>query len=1163
MALTILNNIAALAAENQLNITSSNLNSTLEELSSGSRINSGADDPAGLAIANGLEANVAALTQSASNATDGVGELQVADGSLSQVTTLLDRAVTLATEAATGTVSDSQRTAIDTEYQSIKAEIDSIGSTTNYNGGQVFTNNTLNVFLSDGSTSGSSNIGVSTGILSSTSLGLGGTPATAVLSQSAVPAVAAQATLTGGAFVGSTEATATLTGGVFSGTAGATDTLTGGAFTGVTAATNTLTATDIAAVVAATDTLTGSASWVGATAATGTLTISAGTISDGDTVTLGGQTYTFKTTLDNGGGAGSANEVLIGGSNTNALANLQAAINGAAGAGTDYGAPTVTNANLTASGAGASSVNLTAKVDGVAGNTGAITYTGTATGGGTIGGAVAGDTVSVGGQTYTFVSTLSTTPTAGEVVVGTGGSAEATSLTNLEAAVNNSGGSNYSANTPVNANVIAGASSGTTITFSAKTPAAGNNYGDSLTASTTGHGVFSSANFIGGAAPTTATIGSTTYTFVSALTGAANEVLVGLSQTATLANLAGAVNASSSGGQAAGTTYGFGTVANTAASAGTAANSALTFTAKNPNSGDSYGNGVVSTISGGAGTFGTASFAGGAAGDSVTIAGQTYNFVAALSGAANEVLVGANEAASLANLVGAVTGASTGGQGAGTTYGNGTIVNANVTGVANGGGTTATFTAKNPSAGNSYGNNLSTAITGGVGAFSSTNFTGGALGNQVTIGSTTYTFVDQLSGAANEVLVGTGAGAEATSLANLVGAVNAATTGGQAAGTTYGAGTVANAAATGIAGSTTAVFTATHNGTAIGDSVVSTITGGGSFGGATFSGATNGDTITVGNTTYQFVHSLSPSATANEVLVGADEQHSLANLVAAVNGAGGAGTVYGTGTVANTTATGVAAPTTATFTAVTPGVAGNSLATGDTGGVGNITAFTGGAAAVAGGGPATAGDTVTVGTQTYSFVSSLSENPTVPNQVLVGANEAASLANLADAVNGTTGAGSAYSLGTVANTSATAVASSTAVTFTALTGGSAGDQIASTTTGGDNQFTATTFTGGGTQTNDLLSSSDAQSALTLINDAVAQVAALRGNLGATVNRLQAASNVITNQTQNLTSAENDVTAADIPSTVANLSQYSILEQTGVSALAQANQQQQLVLKLLQ
>jgi len=93
MALTILNNITAIAAENQLNITSNSLNSTLEQLSSGSRINSGADDPAGLAIANGLSANIATLTQSSSNATDGVGELQVADGALSQVTTLLDRAI--------------------------------------------------------------------------------------------------------------------------------------------------------------------------------------------------------------------------------------------------------------------------------------------------------------------------------------------------------------------------------------------------------------------------------------------------------------------------------------------------------------------------------------------------------------------------------------------------------------------------------------------------------------------------------------------------------------------------------------------------------------------------------------------------------------------------------------------------------------------------------------------------------------------------------------------------------------------------------------------------------------------------------------------------------------------------------------------------------------
>ena len=138
MALSVLNNIASLAAQNQLSITNSNLQKSLFQLSSGSRINSGADDAAGLAIADGLHANITALTQSARNANDGVGELQVADGSLAQVTTLLNRAVTLATESATGTVSDQQRVALNAEYTAIKAEIDRIGSKTNYNGAKVF-----------------------------------------------------------------------------------------------------------------------------------------------------------------------------------------------------------------------------------------------------------------------------------------------------------------------------------------------------------------------------------------------------------------------------------------------------------------------------------------------------------------------------------------------------------------------------------------------------------------------------------------------------------------------------------------------------------------------------------------------------------------------------------------------------------------------------------------------------------------------------------------------------------------------------------------------------------------------------------------------------------------------------------------------------------------
>src|SRR5271154_90611 len=138
MPLGILNNIPSLQAENELTLASNALNSTLEQLSSGSRINSGADDAAGLAIANGLQANVTALTQSVSNANNGVGELQLADGALAQVTTMLNRAVTLATESATGTVSNTQRTALQAEYASILAEINRVGGSTTYNGQAVF-----------------------------------------------------------------------------------------------------------------------------------------------------------------------------------------------------------------------------------------------------------------------------------------------------------------------------------------------------------------------------------------------------------------------------------------------------------------------------------------------------------------------------------------------------------------------------------------------------------------------------------------------------------------------------------------------------------------------------------------------------------------------------------------------------------------------------------------------------------------------------------------------------------------------------------------------------------------------------------------------------------------------------------------------------------------
>jgi flagellin len=155
MALGVLNNLSAIYAENNLNNTNASLQTVLQQLSSGSRINSGADDAAGLSLINGLEANSTALTQSETNATEGAGLLQVADGALSQVTSLLDRAVTLATEASNGTLNSTQEGAANQEYQSILAEITNIGSTTTYNQEQVFGGSVVAIYTGDSSTSGS------------------------------------------------------------------------------------------------------------------------------------------------------------------------------------------------------------------------------------------------------------------------------------------------------------------------------------------------------------------------------------------------------------------------------------------------------------------------------------------------------------------------------------------------------------------------------------------------------------------------------------------------------------------------------------------------------------------------------------------------------------------------------------------------------------------------------------------------------------------------------------------------------------------------------------------------------------------------------------------------------------------------------------------------
>lgn len=164
---SILNNISGVNAQNQLNLNNVNLSRTLLRLSSGKRINSGADDAAGLQIADSLRANTAALDQAVRNASDGIGVLQIADGSLQEITNLLTRAVTLAEQAATETVDDTGRTSLDNEFNQIQAEIGRIAAQTNFNGYSIFTagqgvDGQLDVFVGDATAASSISVTIDT-----------------------------------------------------------------------------------------------------------------------------------------------------------------------------------------------------------------------------------------------------------------------------------------------------------------------------------------------------------------------------------------------------------------------------------------------------------------------------------------------------------------------------------------------------------------------------------------------------------------------------------------------------------------------------------------------------------------------------------------------------------------------------------------------------------------------------------------------------------------------------------------------------------------------------------------------------------------------------------------------------------------------------------------
>ena len=132
--MVIQHNIAAINSYRNLATNQSALSKNLEKLSSGYKINRAGDDAAGLAISESMRSQINGLNQDVSNANDGVGLIQTAEGALTETHSMLQRLKTLSTQAANGTYTDTARKNIKAEVDALTAEIDRISTSTEFNG---------------------------------------------------------------------------------------------------------------------------------------------------------------------------------------------------------------------------------------------------------------------------------------------------------------------------------------------------------------------------------------------------------------------------------------------------------------------------------------------------------------------------------------------------------------------------------------------------------------------------------------------------------------------------------------------------------------------------------------------------------------------------------------------------------------------------------------------------------------------------------------------------------------------------------------------------------------------------------------------------------------------------------------------------------------------
>lgn len=170
MSLVINTNVAALNSQRQLVKSGNDMAQAMERLSSGKRVNTAADDAAGLAIANRMTSQIRGLDQAVRNANDGVSLIQTAEGALDETTNILQRMRELAIQSANGIYEDADRATLDAEVQQLKAEIDRIAETTTFNGKKLLDGTTGKLTLQIGSQANQT-ISVDIGKMDANSLG--------------------------------------------------------------------------------------------------------------------------------------------------------------------------------------------------------------------------------------------------------------------------------------------------------------------------------------------------------------------------------------------------------------------------------------------------------------------------------------------------------------------------------------------------------------------------------------------------------------------------------------------------------------------------------------------------------------------------------------------------------------------------------------------------------------------------------------------------------------------------------------------------------------------------------------------------------------------------------------------------------------------------------